>query len=287
VIAGSLLHDRLLRDEMVKVVGEQLDQKLDGRVMSLDDKLAHMPSAAAKEVHRLFSESPPGITGFKLLCEPRRGFAGYYAWVNHSEPQDLFFAGRSVLHRIDADIRSKTNGSAEDVLFRRLKEGSKVTILFLDPRIDIINRLASEEGQTSEALLGDIATSMGIARRLFHVLNENYRDLGPSAELIIRVYDRVPYFAYHRQNREVIIGFYFLSSKGSSSAAYEIVDDDTRQIFGEHFSRISSDFATTSLVVFDGARGRPSFNPELFEKLRQKLIQELGEEQTDRLLTKQ
>lgn len=135
VMAGTLLHEKLLRDEMVKVVGEELEQKLDERIpkvrealdetnsaaaVTLERKLAHVPSAAAKEVHRLFSESPPGMTGIKLLSEVRRGFGGYYAWVNHQKPQELFFAGRSVLHRIDADIRSKTDGSAENVLFRRL-----------------------------------------------------------------------------------------------------------------------------------------------------------------------
>jgi hypothetical protein len=76
--------------------------------------------------------------------------------VLEQRPQDLFFAGRSVLHRIDADIRARTGATAVDVILRRLKERSRVYILFLDPRIDIIARLADEEGQTLSAMLGDL-----------------------------------------------------------------------------------------------------------------------------------
>ncbi len=258
-MGGTIVHEKLLRDEMLRHLSHELDRKLDAKI----PKLADATAQTAIAVHELFCERPPGITGIRLVHGVRRSYAGYYSWVNEQKSQELFFAGRSVLHRIDADIRSRTAGSAEDILFRRLKEGSKIKILFLDPRTDLPDRLAKEEGQTPEAMLGDIATSIGICRRLHGLLLANFSTLQPGAELGIRVYDRVPYFAYHRQDSDVIVGFCFLSSKGSTSAAYELIDDTTKQVFGDHFIGIYSEAATSTLVEFDGARGRPTFNAKL------------------------
>jgi len=250
VMAGTIFHEKLLRDEMLRHLVHELDKKLDAKIPKLHDAAAETANA----VHELFCERPPGITGIRLVHGVRRNYAGYYSWVNEQKAQELFFAGRSVLHRIDADIRSRMAGTAEDILFRRLKEGSKIKVLFLDPRSDILERLAKEEGQTPDAMLGDIATSIGICDRLHKLLQANFSTLQPGAELSIRVYDRVPYFAYHKQDTEVIVGFYFLSSKGSTSAAYELIDDTTKQVFGDHFIGIYSEAVTSTLVEFDGAR---------------------------------
>jgi hypothetical protein len=256
VVAGTILHEKLLRDEMVSTFAEQLDAKLD-----------HFRAQTAAEVHRLLSDKPPNVTGIRQLSEVRRNFSGYYQWVNEQKAQQLFFAGRSVLHRIEADIRARTRSSAVDVIMRKLREGSRIHILLLDPRIDIVGRLAAEEGQTLSAMLGDIATSLKICRALAERLEDEYEGLPPGAELSVRVYDRVPYFAYHRQDDEVIVGFYFDSAKGSTSAAYELVDPETRQTFEEHFVRVRSEAARNTLVEFEGARGRPTFKDHLVETL--------------------
>jgi hypothetical protein len=282
VMAGTILHEKLLRDEMLRLLVHELDRKLEAKIPKLEDIAAQTAAAA----HQLFSERPPGMTGIRLLHDVRRNFSGYYSWVNEQKPQELFFAGRSVLHRIDADIWSRTGGSAEDILLRRLKEGSKVTILFLDPRIDIIHRLANEEAQASEEMLRDIAISLGICKRLYELLQTNLRTLPPGAELSIRVYDRVPYFAYHKQDAEVIVGFYFLSAKGSTSAAYEVVDEITKQVFDAHFVRIYSDASASSILEFEGARGRPSFNIDLFQNLLTHLSEKLGQERADEALNR-
>jgi hypothetical protein len=282
VMAGTILHEKLLRDETLTTVIAELDQKLEARL----PKLADIAQETAEEVHRLFSEHPPGMTGIRFLQDRRRNYFAYYSWVNEQKPQDLFFAGRSVLHRIDADIRTRTGGSAEDVILRRLKEGSKIWIAFLDPRANILDRLAREEGQTPKAMLGDIATSIGICQRLFALLQGNFRALPPGSELTIRVYDRVPYFAYHKQDDQIIVGFYFLSDKGYASAAYELVDEQTKQVFGTHFVRIMSDAASSTLVEFDGAREKPSFDKKLFDNLCDCLYlpENLGKDKTDELL---
>jgi hypothetical protein len=281
-MAGTIIHEKLLRDEMLRHLSHELHRQLEAKVPKLSD----MTSQTAVAVHDLFCERPPGITGIRLVHGVRRNYAGYYNWVNEQKSQELFFAGRSVLHRIDADIRSRMAGTAEDILFRRLKEGSKIRVLFLDPRSNILERLANEEGQTPEAMLGDIATSIGICHRLHDLLFANFANLQPGAELYIRVYDRVPYFAYHKQDNEVIVGFYFHSSKGFTSAAYELVDDTTKQVFGDHFIGIYSEAVTTNIVEFDGARGRPTFNHKLFDELNAFLQHKLGPEKTDELLNR-
>ena len=100
------------------------------------------------------------------------------------------------------------------------------------------------------------------------LLETHYKDLPPGAELSVRVYDRVPYFAYHKQDSEVIVGFYFDSAKGSTSAAYELVDDETRNTFEEHFRRIRSEAAKNTIVEFEGARGRPTYKVDLVDELQ-------------------
>jgi hypothetical protein len=283
VMAGTILHEKLLRDEMQAMMLSEIERKLDATI----PKLADVAEQTAIEVHKHFCASPPQMTGIKYLNDVRRGFSGYYRWVNEHDSQELFFAGRSVLHRIDADIRSNSGGSAENTLIRCLRQNSKIRILLLDPRTDILERLAKEEGQTLDAMLGDIATSLGICRRLIGLLQETFETLQPTAELTVRVYDRIPYFAYHKQDNEVIVGFYFLSSKGSSSAAYEVVDDVTKQVFSDHFGRIFSEAVESTLVEYDGARGRPIFNETLFTTLLDSIGTHLGKDQAEELVNPQ
>src|SRR5205814_4758564 len=118
----------------------------------------------ANKVKESLREAPLSASGIRLVSPIRKGYAGYYQWAISNHNQDLFFAGRSVLHRIDADFRSPSRllGNAEERIAKRLSEGCSVRILFLDPRSDLIERLSLEEGQTREQLLGDIAASLGI-----------------------------------------------------------------------------------------------------------------------------
>jgi hypothetical protein len=273
VTAATIFHEKLLRDEMVSSFNRELDEKLQ-----------RVPLDAAKEVHRLFCERPPLMTGLRKLSDRRRNFGGYYDWINEQRPQDLFFAGRSVLHRMDADIRARTTGitaqngaTAADILLRRLREGSKIHILFLDPRTNLLARLADEEGQTPAEMLGDIKTSLQICCTLADLLNNHWSELPTGAELSIRVYDCVPYFAYHKQDNEVIVGFYFDSSRGSTSAAYELIDVETKETFQGHFIRIRREAATSAIVEFDGARGKPNFRKRLVEELLKSIEVSLNE----------
>jgi hypothetical protein len=258
VMAGTILHESLLRDEMLRRISERFDERLDDRI--------------------------PRFGGLRYLDHCRRNSPAYYSWVIEQRPQDLFFAGRSVLHRINADIQSRIGSSAEEILLRRLREGSRISIAFLDPRIDVLERLAAEENQRLETMLGDIAISIGICHRLNDLLLRNSASLPTQAQLRIRIYDAVPYFAYHKQDDQVLVGFYFRSDVGSSSASYEVVDEKTKEAFGDHFREIVAGATANWILDFDGAHGTHSFNAPLFEELRRLMSEKLGSGEADRLI---
>lgn len=246
---------------------------------------ADTAEAIATRLHEKLVQSPPVLGGGLRMASPvRRGYAGYYGWAIAREPRELFFAGRSVLHRIDADFRTKGLRSAEEVLLRTLQDGSVVRILFLDPRSDLISRLAEEERQSREAMLSDIATSLGICRRLSKLIEANSASVPTSAQLDIRVYDEVPYFAYHRDDEHVIVGFYFVTALGSASAAFEVSEPQTRGFFEGHFTSIFGRAIDRIILVKSATRHSADFNTVLFEELCEKIAAELGQQRTNQLL---
>ncbi len=238
----------------------------------------------ATQVHKKLCDCPPGALGIRMLSPVRRGYQGYYTWVLSREPQTLFFAGRSVLHRIDRDIRDHRLISAEQVLARNIRQGASIRIMFLDPRCDLIDRLAKEEGQSREALLSDIATSLGICRRLHTLLSTGDGRLDSKAEIEIRLYNEIPYFAYHKVNDDVIVGFYFSTLLGSSSAAFEIVDPQTRDLFSGHFMGMFERASPFWLLRINKHRPKSEFNSGLLEECRHALAHMLGEDVVKQLL---
>lgn len=280
VMAGTILHEKLLRDEAERRIISQVEMMLESKV----PKLEEVALKTSDTVHERFCKDPPQMTGLSLLTDVRRNSPVYYSWTIAKEPQTLFFAGRSILHRIDADVRSNAGSSAEDVLLRRLMEGSKITILFLDPRADMLERLAKEEGESTSTLLGNIAISLGICHRLTTRLKKEHMHIPAGAHLTIRLYDHIPYFAYHRQNNQVIVGFYFLTAEGSSSAAYEVIDEKTKRVFEDHFLRIRADATAGTLIDLQGAKGTYDFNTDLFNHLRGYLETKLTHNKVTELL---
>lgn len=243
---------------------------------------AEVGSFIANEVHKRLRESPLGAQGIRLVAPIRKGYDGYYGWVVSNGPQKLFFAGRSVLHRIDADFRARNIGSAEEVIRRRLSEGAKIRVMFIDPRSDIISRLAKEERQQESEMLSDIAYSIGICKRLHALLEAT--DIPASANLDIRVFDEIPYFAYHSVDDSMIVGFYFSSALGHSSAAYEVLDSQTRQFFEGHFESIFSRASGQAILDIDSHRRRIEMDKELVNSLQKSLNEKLGEEKTNALI---
>jgi len=238
--------------------------------------------AVANEVHDRLKETPLSAIGIRLVSSVRKGYSGYYLWSLDNSSKEMFFAGRSVLHRIDADFRERAIGTAEKLIARRLSEGARFKIMFLDPMSNLVPRLAEEEGQTEEQLLSDIATSVGICRRLYNILQEE--KLPPKANLDIRVFDEIPYFAYHLVGDNVIIGFYFSSALGHASAAYDVVDRQTKEFFGEHFLSIFGRASNAYILRIHPHSRMPDLNRDLISKLRKIIVSKLGEQKTDEMM---
>jgi hypothetical protein len=234
----------------------------------------------AKKVHGQLLEDPPGARGLHLVTPVRRGYGGYYRWITETGQQDLFFAGRSVLHRIDRYLQDSGLGTLEEALARKLKEGSHIRILFLDPRSDLIQRLAEGEGQSSDSMLSHIATSIGICRRLYDILQKTEFHAPP--KLYIRLFDEVPYFAYHKDGDDVIVGFYFREQLGLDSGAYRIMDEETKKDFSRHFASIFD--RASSLLQLSAGEVAATFNESLYDELCKKFIDAWGENRTRQLL---
>jgi uncharacterized protein DUF5919 len=279
---------RFEREETADEIGRRLYKLMQEEASpAIIDKLHQMmhDTAApeiARKIDEMLLEKSLGASGIRMIARKRRGCAEYYIWAITMEQQDLFFAGRSVLHRIDSDLKQRRLGSAEEVIVQKLKEGSTIRILFIDPRSNLISRLAEEEGQTSEKMLKDIAQSLGICRRLFGLLKKEER-LNAQAQLQIRIYDKVPYFAYHKQDSKFIIGFYFATALGNTSSAYEILDAHTQALFDDHFTSIFTHSST--LLELSPQKGLPDFNEELFNKLYGELVRSLTAEATEKLVS--
>jgi hypothetical protein len=195
----------------------------------------------------------------------------------------MFFAGRSVLHRIDADFRARGLGDAASIMARRVREGASIKVMLLDPRSDILPRLAREEGQNRLQLLLDLAISLGVCERLHGLLRD--ADLPSTASLDVRTFDEVPYFAYHKVDARVILGFYFSTALGHASAAFEAVDLQTREFFDSHFSAMFGRATETYVVRIDPHRRSSELHGMLFAELRKYLQQELGQEEAHAAMT--
>jgi hypothetical protein len=231
-------------------------------------------------IDKLAQTLPQSANGLRMVSAVRRGYDGYYTWTLAQSPQELFFAGRSVLHRMDNDFHSRGLPAVEQILERKLREGSSVIVLFLDPRSALIPQLAREEAQEPAEMLADIAKSLGICERLYKLIVS--KPLPPTARLHIRVYDEVPYFSYHRETADrdhdrMIVGFYFTSALGSASAAFEAQDQQTRNFFEGHFMWLYEHASDKGLLEVDGSRrGSPVFNQPLYDSLVAYLEEELG-----------
>ncbi len=229
--------------------------------------------------HFIQVDAQPGL---RLVSPTRVDYDEYYRWANRASPRDVFLAGRSILHDIHRDNVAWRSDSGENVLARKLRHGSIIRILFLDPHSDLVDRLAREENQTPEHMLADLATSIGVCWRL-HQLLVNPSSLPAGALLQVRLYDEVPYFAYHRDqdlHRKdkdlIIVGFYFTEALGSKSAAYEVHGDQVRSAFEGHFASIFDRAARKTLL--EVSRNRCVLDKPLFNQLEQHFVKVLGQD---------
>jgi hypothetical protein len=154
--------------------------------------------------------------------------------------------------------------------------------MVLDPRSELVPRLAKEENRTPAEMLSEIARSVGVCRRLYSLLEKSPE--GHHGAVCIGLYDEVPYFAYHREDKRIIIGFYFPTTYGSDSPAFELIDDDTRNLFSAHFAASLDRAARASTLLRLPRRGIPHFNDALYRELLGALSKTLTVKETEKLM---
>lgn len=226
-------------------------------------------------------------SGMTMISYPRQGFWRYHTWYLNTAPQELFFAGRSVLHRIQADFRTRVMPSVEDALLRKLREGSKIKILFCNPTWTLIPQLAEAEAQPERGLLSDLATSLGIVQKLWGKLQSETLP----GELEIRLYEELTQYAYHwTQNlqtgeKEMLVGFYFARLLGCKSPLFEVNDESVQSEFQNHFGNVFA--KAKKLLDYPRSGQGKEFDLQLFEAVTTHLAQKLGAAEVQRLMGQQ
>jgi len=214
--------------------------------------------------------------GLKMICFPRKGFWRYHSWFLVTDPQDLFFAGRSVLHRIQEDFRVRRLPSVEEALIRKLEEGSKIKVLFCNPNWGLLPQLAVAEAQPESGLFGDLATSLGIIHRLW----EQLKSQKFPGEIDIRLYEEIVQYAYQRtenlqsHQREMLIGFYFAQRLGCRSPLFEADDKSIQSEFEDHFVSVFA--RATKLLEYPSFGQGKHFDQKLFLQCKSLLIDKIG-----------
>lgn len=215
--------------------------------------------------------------GIRMITSQRQGYSGYYQWILEKEPQELFFAGHSVLHRVQADFTDRRLIPVEQALKQQLLGSSRIRILFLDPTWDFIDNIANAEKQPPSTLRRHLAITLGICQKLWKSI-EHERLIG---EIEIRVCSELVQYAFHhvicreKGESEMLVGFYFAGRLGTKSPLFLIENEQIQEFFATHFK-----------VVFDGAKtllicsrdGTKEFDYVYYRDCQNSLAQYLGSE---------
>ena len=178
--------------------------------------------------------------GIRIIDSERRENERYHRWLLESEPQAIFFAGHSVLHRVQLDFSRLGFVSAGEALKRKISEGSKIRILFLDPTWELLPEIARWEGQNPVDLMTDLATTLGISRKLSEILQ--HADLPGSVE--IRTCRELAQYAFHyvvckpKESVEMLLGFYFAGHVGCKSPLFTAENREVHELFEVHFTTV-------------------------------------------------
>jgi len=205
--------------------------------------------------------------GLVLVSKVRRGYDGYYEWVTMKGPFNMFIAGRSVLHRIQSDLNDRCLGKFEDIIIQKLRDESSIKMLLLDPRSDLIERLAIEEEREPKDFYRNLQEAFQTINKLYSLIKDI--KFPHKTQFSIRLYDKIPYFAYHQVNDKVILGFYFASGLMHTSSAYKIIDNNTKIQFEKHFESIYDN--SIRLMEASSKHHQIQFNIEEFKNI-QKVI---------------
>ena len=132
----------------------------------------YIPSEDFKEINDKLHEIQKAINpGIVKICDSRGEFDFNKLWRDDS-PKGITILGRSVLHRIQKDLKlHDPKQPIEEVIKEKLLKGSRITIIFLDPRSSFIDQLAKEEGKRKEDIIRKCWYSLQICKRLYDTLS--------------------------------------------------------------------------------------------------------------------
>lgn len=215
--------------------------------------------------------------GILMVAAERKGYPGYHKWILETGRQELFFAGHSVLHRMQADFEERRLRNIEEALWQKVREGSRVRIAFLDPTWEMIPQIALWEGQAVEKMLRDLAVSLGICLRLW----KRHPTEKLPGTLEVRMHSELVQYAFHSSRcsgssaMEMLVGFYFAGRLGTKSPLFCIEDSGTQEAFEAHFVTVFD--RAKSLLRYD-AGGVQEFDFEHYCHCRQALagVLEIG-----------
>ncbi|MBD3337805.1 MAG: hypothetical protein GF353_01765 [Candidatus Lokiarchaeota archaeon] len=211
--------------------------------------------------------------GIQLLTAVRQGDPRYHRWVLETSAQDIFFAGRSVLHRIQFDFEERNLPNLEKIFIRKLNEGSKIKILLCHPLWELIDNLARSENSTPEKIRNDLKTSFDIINKLWEKLKddqERYR-----GEIEIRLYKELIQYAYHRiqsiDSEDIVmyVGMYFSRKQGCRSPLFEVFEKSIQREFEEHFANVFN--SAESILFYPRMGDGKKFNDRTYHQVIQHL----------------
>ena len=276
----SILTSVLIYKTESKETGDIIADKIFKR-MQTSTEVKKSSDILVDKIYKRLRQSPPCNNGIFMVEKQRRGYKGYYNWVNEKNVKDMFIAGRSCLHRMSYDIITNYRQQFDQLVYDKLQNGTKIRILFLDPRSTLIERLAKEEGQSPLQMYQHISKSIGITKQIYENLkNQNFKSNGSRGELYIRIYDEIPSYAYHKIDDNVILGFYFADALRVNSPAF-VITGQAGECFNKHFEYIFDRSCRTSLLEVSPHSIDPIFNDNLYSELYQDLTNKLGTNQTD------
>ncbi len=205
--------------------------------------------------------------GLRLVDTERTHSGIYQRWAIEPELKEISIIGRSVLHRMNAWANEIFHKPIEAVILGKVQRGARFIILFLDPRMPIIEQLMAEEGHNS-TMRADLTKSLEICADLAFLIK---RQMGSPKHLKgsirIAVCKKNPTFAFHKQGDQILIGFYPLNMKGNKSPVYEAVGKDIADSFENHFWLLDRDSETTTLISYDGEKGPTILNTDRIAEL--------------------
>jgi hypothetical protein len=216
----------------------------------------------------------------RLIAPKRAGYDAYHHWLVHTTPEDMFFAGHSVLHRVQIDLTKRNLGKVEDRIVTRLAAGCSIRMVFLNPTWDFIENIAKSENQPYEKMMTDLAITLGICRRLWSQLEEEHPISG---SFHIWLCNEIQQYAFHSiTNREtgarqLLVGLYFANILGMNSPLFSVDHKDIQDTFTAHFTTI----ANRAVSLMEYSPPIKHFNHDLYHHCRDALCTVIGQSLVD------